>query len=130
MVKFLSIEDVKAVHDLVIDEFGGSKGIRSEALLDSAVARMNASFDGQDFYETIFDKAAALFESLCKNHPFLDGNKRTSFVSAVTFLEMNGYKTNFDKEKAEKFILKVATKKVEFKRIVKFFEAALRFANS
>jgi len=88
-MKLLSIEDVKAIHALLIDEFGGAHGLRSEALLDSAVSRMNATFDGNDLYEDIFDKAAALFESLCKNHPFLDGNKRTAFVSAVTFFKEN-----------------------------------------
>lgn len=126
MLKLLSIEDVKIIHDLLIDEFGGAKGIRSEILLDSAVQRMNASFDGQDLYESIFDKAAALFESLCKNHPFLDGNKRTFFVSAVIFLEMNGFETKFDAKKAEKFVLEVATKKVDIKKIAKFFEKASR----
>ena len=122
MLKFLSVEDVKAIHDLLIEKFGGMQGVRSEELLDSAVARMRATFGGEDLYETIFDKTAALFESLCKNHPFFDGNKRSAFVSAVTFLEINGYETQFDKEVAEQFVLKIATTKTPWEEIAKFFK--------
>lgn len=121
-MKFLSLEEVKQIHDMLIEEFGGSKGLRSEALLDSAVYRMNASFDGKDLYGSIYEKTAALFESLCKNHPFLDGNKRTAFVSAVTFLTINGCETDFDKDEAEEFVLKIATQKVELKKIAEFFK--------
>lgn len=121
-MKFISIEEVKQIHDMLIEEFGGRKGIRSEELLDSAVHRMNASFDGKDLYVSIFEKAAALFESLCKNHPFLDGNKRTAFVSTVAFLEVNEYKTSFDEKTAEKFVLKVATQKIALKKIAEFFK--------
>ena len=113
---------MKIIHDLLIEEFGGMKGIRSEELLDSAVSRMSASFDGKNLYKTVFEKTAALFESLCKNHPFLDGNKRSAFVCAVTFLEINGYETVFDKDDAENFVLRVATSKVKFQEIVNFLK--------
>lgn len=122
MLKFLSVEEVKDIHDLLVNKFGGLHGVCSPELLDSGVARMRASFGGEDLYPTIFDKAAALFQSLCKNHPFLDSNKRTSFVAAVTFLEINGYETKFLKDEAEKFVLKVATNKLEIKEIANFFK--------
>lgn len=121
-MKFISVQEVKQIHDMLIAEFGGTNGIRSEELLDSAVNRMNASFGAKDLYVSIFEKAAAIFESLCKNHPFLDGNKRTAFVTAVTFLEINGYETNFDEKVAEGFVLKVATQKIAFKKIAEFFK--------
>jgi death-on-curing protein len=121
-MKFLSKEEVKQIHDLLIVEFGGSKGLRDENLLDSAISRMNSTFDGKDLYETIFDKTAALFDSLCKNHPFIDGNKRTAITCAATFLDVNGYKTNFDPIKTEEFVLKVATSKVRFNELVRFFK--------
>lgn len=121
-MKFISVKVVKQIQEMLIEEFSGQKGIRSEELLDSAVARMRASFDGKDLYVSIFEKAAALFESLCKNHPFVDGNKRIAFVSAVIFLEINGYETSFDPEETEDFILKVITQKVELKTIAAFFE--------
>lgn len=127
-MKFISVKVVKQIQETLIEEFGGQKGIRSENLLDSAVSRMRASFDGKDLYLSIFEKAAALFESLCKNHPFVDGNKRIAFVSAVTFLEINGYKTIFDPEEAEEFVLKVITQKVELKKIAKFLQNHSRLA--
>lgn len=87
----ITLTHVLAIHDRMIEEFGGSHGIRDLSLLESAVARPYSSFDGQDLYQTIFNKAAALLQSLLKNHPFLDGNKRTALASAGMFLEMSGY---------------------------------------
>jgi death-on-curing protein len=65
------------IHDNLIDKFGGSKGIRDEGALEAALNRPYATFDGLDLYQTPIDKAAALFESVIINHPFVDGNKRT-----------------------------------------------------
>ncbi len=122
ITKFLTVKQVLDMHADCIHIFGGKKGIRSNNLLESAVFRMQASFDGQDLYPTIFEKAAALFESLLKNHPFFDGNKRIAFVSAVTFLEINGYSTKFNAEKTEKFILEVIAHKKSLKDISKFLK--------
>ena len=121
-MKFLTIKQVIGIQTEIIDVFGGAKGIRSKNLLESAVFRMRASFDGKDLYPDIFTKAAAIFESLAKNHPFVDGNKRTAFVSAVTFLEINGHETEFDKENAEEFILKMISREKSFKQIVNFLK--------
>lgn len=74
----------------MIKRFGGSSGIRDLDLLESAVGRPMASFDGKDLYVSVFDKAAALLQSLLKNHPFVDGNKRTALTSAGIFLKLNG----------------------------------------
>lgn len=90
-MKYLSVKDVLLLHQLAIDEFGGSHGLRDLGLLESAVMRSQASFDGGDLYKTIFDKAAALLHSLLMNHQFVDGNKRTAMFSVMTFLELNGY---------------------------------------
>jgi death-on-curing protein len=82
-------ETVLAMHDLMLAEFGGAPGIRDEGLLDSALARPQ--------HLTAYDKpnafalAASLAFGLIKNHPFVDGNKRVGFASAVVFLEINGY---------------------------------------
>lgn len=83
---------------------------------------MQSTFDGKELYPTIHEKAAVLFESLCKNHPFVDGNKRTAFVAAATLLEINGHETHFDQKSAEQFVLKVATTKVPIRDIVAFFK--------
>ncbi|OGY11507.1 MAG: hypothetical protein A3H88_01810 [Candidatus Blackburnbacteria bacterium RIFCSPLOWO2_02_FULL_44_9] len=75
----------------MIKRYGGAHGLRDVGLLESAVARPQASFAGEDFYPTVFEKAAALMHSLLKNHPFVDGNKRTAYASAGIFLELNGF---------------------------------------
>lgn len=73
------LEDILHVYEFSIARFGGSNSIREVGGLESAIARPFQSFDGNDLYPTIFDKAAALGESLTINHPFVDGNKRTGF---------------------------------------------------
>lgn len=91
-MKYLTLEEVLFIHDQAVKRFGGSFGVRDIGLLESALARPLASFDGQDLYPSLFDKAAALIHSLLKNHPFVDGNKRTSFAVTGLFLQINGIK--------------------------------------
>jgi len=68
----------------------GSHGVRDLHLLEAAAARPQATFEGKDLYSDIFSKAAALLDSIIRNHPFLDGNKRTAIGAACLFLERNG----------------------------------------
>jgi death on curing protein len=82
---------VYEIHEIIIAETGGLPGLRESALLHSAVARPFATFGGQELYTTDFEKAAALFHSLIKSHPFMDGTKRTAFSAALFFLENCGY---------------------------------------
>jgi len=101
-VKYVTPQQVLAIHDQMVKRFGGSSGIRDVGLVESAVARPMATFDGVDLYNNIFDKAAALLQSLLKNHPFVDGNKRTALSSAGIFLKMNGYiLKNYHEEEIE-----------------------------
>lgn len=101
-MKYLTPQQVLAIHDRAVKNFGGSHGVRDITLVESAVARPQATYDGNDLYETIFEKAAALLQSLLKNHPFVDGNKRTALSSAGIFLKINGYKLiNTHKEEVE-----------------------------
>jgi len=90
-VKYLTTLQIIAIHDQLIKRFGGSQGIREMSLLESAVHRPEATFDGADLYKTIFDKSAVLFHSILKNHAFVDGNKRTAYSASALFLKMNGY---------------------------------------
>lgn len=114
---YLSAAQVLAIHDQMIRRFGGSVGIRDLKLIESAVARPQVTFDGLDLYKTIFDKAAALLHSLLKNHPFIDGNKRTALSSAGIFLSLNGYKL-INKHKQEvTFMLDVANDKLTLQEI-------------
>jgi death on curing protein len=91
-MKYLTVKDVLLLHDISIDKFGGSHGLRDFGLLESAVARPQSTFDGEDLYPDIFLKAGALVHSLLLNHQFVDGNKRTAMFSLMTFVELNGYK--------------------------------------
>jgi death on curing protein len=73
--------DVLELHSLSIETYGGAHGVRDEGLLEAAIARPYQTFDGNDLYPGAIEKAAAIFESVLKNHPFIDGNKRTSFLA-------------------------------------------------
>jgi death-on-curing protein len=88
--EWVLLEVVYIVHEESLAQFGGSSGIRDQGLLASALARPRNLFAyGKP---TIFELAASHAFGLVKNHPFIDGNKRTAFVVAVTFLEMNGWR--------------------------------------
>src|SRR3989337_1463577 len=84
---------VYEIHGIIITETGGLPGLREATLLHSAIARPFATFGGQELYPTDFEKAAALFHSLIKSHPFMDGTNRTAFAAAIFFLESLGYCT-------------------------------------
>ena len=86
---WLDVRDVAAFHAGQIEEFGGQPGIRDQGLLESAVARPR----NRDAYEkaSLFDLAAAYAFGIARNHPFIDGNKRTALVSAFAFLHLNGW---------------------------------------
>lgn len=93
------------VHDDMIRSYGGSFGIRDLGLIQSALARPQASFGGQDLYPTVFDKAGALFHSLMFNHAFVDGNKRTTLTVTARFLSLNGYELSCTQEEIVSFPL-------------------------
>ncbi|MHB1559969.1 MAG: type II toxin-antitoxin system death-on-curing family toxin [Isosphaeraceae bacterium] len=89
--EFLDVDDVLEVHAGQVAEHGGSDRLRDRALLESAVAQPMAAFDGQFLNEDPFAMAAVLLLSLVKNHPFVDGNKRTGLLAALVFLDLNGF---------------------------------------
>jgi death-on-curing protein len=91
-VRFLSVEEVLALHDDQLSEDcgGGSAGLRSLDLLQSAVAQPEATFGGELLHPTVWDQAAAYAYHLARNHPFVDANKRTALNAALTFLALNG----------------------------------------
>lgn len=91
MTRYLSLQQVTEVNMEVTHRFGGVHGIRDSGALDAAVARPQTGY-----YRDVIEEAAALFESLSQNHPFLDRNKRTAITSAAVFLAMNGYELSFD----------------------------------
>lgn len=116
-MKYLTPQQVLAIHDQMVKRFSGSSGIRDIGFVESAVARPMATFDGVDLYGNIFDKAAALLQSLLKNHPFVDGNKRTALSSAGIFLKMNGYFLKNYHEKEMEFGINVDNKHLSIEEI-------------
>lgn len=104
---YLTAEDVLAIAEQAVDD--QTVVVRDAGLLESAVHRPSASMFGQEAYSDLFDKAAALLQSLAVNHPFLDGNKRTAWVSCVVFLAMNEVQLRPDIDAAERLVIAVAT---------------------
>lgn len=119
-IKYLSVIKVLYIHDQAVKEFGGFAGVRDIGLVESAVARPQATFDGNDLYESIFDKAGALLQSLLKNHPFVDGNKRTALMSAGLFLKINGWNLINNHEKEVEFGVKVDNQNLTLEEISKW----------
>ena len=108
MLTFLTIEEVKRLHDLSIARHGGSYGLRDEGLLESAVAMPEQTFAGAYLHPTLGAKAAAYLFHLCQNHAFLDGNKRTGLLSCEAFLRLNGYELSLTNAEAEAMTMQVA----------------------
>jgi death-on-curing protein len=109
----LTVEIVKEIHDEAIAEFGGSQGIRDSALLESAVAAPQASFGGKSPYADLIETAAAYLYFLCRNHPFIDGNKRMALGACLVFLRLNGVQTSPDGPEWETLTLDVAASRLD-----------------
>jgi death-on-curing protein len=122
-MKYLIAEQVLFVHARLIAETGGEHGVLDLSLLQSAVARPQASFDGQDLYPGLFSKAAALLESLIGNHAFVDGNKRTAITAVGLFLRLNGYRLTASNQELEDFTLHCAQRLVSLDQMILWFES-------
>ena len=115
--KYLILDEVIAIHDSMIELYGGSFGIRDIGLVQSAISRPQASFGSVDLYPTIFDKATALFHSLMFNHAFIDGNKRTTMTTTARFLAVNGYSLKTTQKEFVNFPLRVENNHLSLEEI-------------
>ena len=122
-MNYLTPEQVLFIHSRLVAETGGSHGVRDLGLLESAVARPQATFDGKQFYPDLYTKAAALMDSLIKNHPFMDGNKRTGITAAGLFLRINGWKLSASPADLEAVTLRVATRDMEVAELANWLKA-------
>jgi len=120
-VGYLTSEQVLFIHYRLIEETCGCHGIRDLALLQSAIERPKSTYGGDDLYPDIFTKAASLMHSIIKNHPFVDGNKRTSITAASIFLLRNGHALTASNDELERFTLNVASENVEVEEIAEWF---------
>ena len=102
MHEFPTVEEVVAVHEIVVREFGGPQGLRDPGALESALLRPQLGY-----YNDLLEEAAALMESVAMNHPFLDGNKRTSFFTTDAFLRLNGQFIDCDNEETYEFFMRL-----------------------
>ena len=102
IVQFLSLDEAIEIHSVLVRRFGGPEGIRDLGLLESALYRPQTGY-----YKSLDEMAAAMFESLIKNHPFIDGNKRVAFFATDVFLRMNGYKLQVEAKTAHSFLMKL-----------------------
>jgi len=113
----IEISEVEKIHDILIERFGGAKGIRDKGILESAIGRPFQTFDGKDLYPDPVDKAAAIFESIVSNHPFVDGNKRTAYVLMRLILKRNQLDIEVDQDTKYDFVIKAAKGELTFDKI-------------
>jgi death-on-curing protein len=99
-VRHLTLDETQAIHERLIERFGGSAGVRDLGLLESALYRPQTGY-----YADLAEMAAALFESLLMNHPFVDGNKRVAFFATDVFLRLNGWMLEVDGPRAHRFLI-------------------------
>jgi death on curing protein len=118
----IAIDDIVELHRKSIIDFGGSQGIRDSGLLESAIARPFQTYGGEDLYPTVFEKAAALGESLVINHPFVDGNKRTGMLAMLSLLIESGYRFTASADELYDFIINISTGSLSFEAIVEWLK--------
>lgn len=124
-VFFLSLEEIIAIHEKMIEIGGGLSNIRDIELLHSAVERPKVMFGGKYLYQSILGMGSALLQSLAKNHPFVDGNKRTAFFSTLRFFEKNGLVFTIHSPDIVQFMVQVDTENLTISEISGWFEERL-----
>ena len=113
----ISLNEVIRIHEILIDKFGGPKGIRDQALLESAIQRPFQTFDQNLLYPSAIEQAAALAESLITNHPFHDGNKRIGYTMMRLHLMTNHMDIEATEDEKYDFVIKIASGDSSFDEI-------------
>ena len=122
MIQHLSVDEILAIHERLIEQFGGPPGVRDLGLLESALYRPCTGY-----YQDIAEMAAALFESLIMNHPFVDGNKRIAFFATDVFLRLNGWKLAIEADAAHQFIIdSLETNTCDYAHLLPWVKAMLK----
>ncbi|MCC7345672.1 MAG: type II toxin-antitoxin system death-on-curing family toxin [Deltaproteobacteria bacterium] len=118
---YLELDQILAIHDTLIEEIGGSMGLRDAGLLESAAYQPRQSFGGEDLYPDIFSKAAAYAFSISENQPFIDGNKRTAATIAAVFLDINGFLLDCPEGQVYETMMKLANKQLTRESLADWF---------
>ena len=118
----IDLKQALSIHQILIEKFGGSEGVRDQGALEAALNRPYATFDLKDLYPSPIDKAAAILESILINHPFIDGNKRTAYV--LMRLTLMQYEMDIDADQKEKydFIIKIVEGKIKIDQIKEWLQ--------
>ncbi|MBF0254134.1 MAG: type II toxin-antitoxin system death-on-curing family toxin [Candidatus Omnitrophica bacterium] len=117
MMRYLFPKQLLYLHKRIIEETGGSDGIRDHGLLESAVYRPQATFSGEELYPELLDKAAAMGHSLINNHPFVDGNKRVGWAAMRLMLRLNGYHIEADDDTKYDWVIQIAQGKISLSQM-------------
>ncbi len=120
---FLSPDEVLALHEDQITRYGGRRGVRGLNLLFSALGTPSATFEGVLLHNDLFEMAAAYLYHVARNHPFVDGDKRTALAVALVFLWFNGFRLQADDEALTDLVLRVAAGKATKAEAAVFFKA-------
>lgn len=121
-MNYLYPKQIVYLHQRIVAVSGGSGGVRSQHLLESAVYRPQASFGGQDLYPDIFLKAAVLGHSIVLNHAFIDGNKRVGFEAMRLMLRINGHDVRAGVNEKFNFVMAIANKEIDEHRIAEWLK--------
>ena len=114
----LTTDEVITMHEKLVAATGGSPGIRDMGLLESAVLGCTQTFGGEEIYPTVVEKAARMAYSLCKNHPFIDGNKRVAVTALLVILRMNNVSLQYTQQELITLGLKAADGSINYENIV------------
>jgi death-on-curing protein len=121
-LRFLTLAQVLELHELQLALFGGSSGIRDRGLLQSALGNVEATFGGKYLHQSIYEMGAAYLYGICRNHPFIDGNKRTAAAAALTFLDYNRVEIEATEDELYDLVIGVAEGRVTKDDVAVFFE--------
>ena len=121
-MNFLTLDQIVQLHVLIVGETGGSTGIRDLGRLESVVGAQNQYVFGKETYTDPMQKAAALIRGIIGDHPFVDGNKRTALLTALTFLKINGVNLTIPQGDLENFAVQVAIDKLNVSSIANWLE--------
>lgn len=122
MIRYLNVEEILRLHFQVIEDFGGSHGVRDENRLRSVVDAPKQSVFNADQYPTVFAKTAVYLRNIIGDHPFTDGNKRTALTCGAIFLQYNGYRLHATPLEVEEFTVRIATDRPDIDDITAWLE--------
>ena len=127
--RYPSAQEVREIHEFVIQLYGGSFGLGDEGLLESALASPRQTMFDEELYPDLAAKAAILLIGLVKNHPFVDGNKRTAFLATLRFLEVNGATLVAGEDELFNLIQSIASSQAEKEQVTEWFLAHLEVSS-